>query len=367
MKRISNCIKSGFVLGLTSFSVLVFSSINAQEKRTNLAEKYTHVHKSFEKATCPIPRDNIKHFVYFSRDRESLKEHMFLSSPRFEGAQIMYSWRQLEPIRDGYDFSIIRDDIAYLKQHDKSLFIQLQDATFNPNYKAIPNYLLAQEFDWGATRQYNDNDEPEGWVSKRWNESVQNRFALLLKALGREFDGIIRGINLQETSIGVNQEIDQSFTQEAYLKGLKKNMLAMKKAFPESITLIYANFIPGEWLPFKDMGYLKEIYRYGEDIGVGLGAPDLMPDRKGQLNHALALMHEGQYSVPLGIAVQDGNYIGKTGSDFDYEEGLDYGESTRKNRVPMLHAFAKYFLNIDYIFWSNQFPYIEEDVLSCFN
>ncbi len=359
--------KSAFIHSKISFALLTFVTVNAQVKRANPAEKYMHVHERFEKAICPIPKDSLKHFVYFSRDRESVKDHMFLNSPRFEGAQIMYSWRQLEPSMGSYDFSVIREDIAYLKQHDKSLFIQLQDATFDPKYKAIPNYLMTQEFDQGATLQYNDNDEPEGWVSKRWNKSVQNRFALLLKALGREFDGIITGINLQETSIGVNHEIDQSFSQEAYLKGLKKNMLVMKKAFPESITLIYANFIPGEWLPFRDMGYLREIYRYGEEIGVGLGAPDLMPDRKGQLNHALALMHEGRYSVPLGIAVQDGNYIGKTGSDLDYKEDLDLGVDSRKNRVPMLHAFAKHFLKVDYMFWSNQSPYIEEDVLSCYH
>ncbi|WP_396590940.1 hypothetical protein [Allomuricauda sp. R78024] len=366
MKRTNNNLNIKFILGRLLF-VLVFGAINAQEKQTNSAEKYMDVHKVYGKAVCPIPKDSLKHFVYFSRDRESIKEHMFLSHPRFDGAQIMYSWRQLEPTRDSYDFSVIKEDIAYLKKNGKSLFIQLQDATFNTKYKAIPSYLTTEEFNQGATLQYNDNNEPEGWVSRRWNESVQNRFALLLKALGKEFDGIIAGINLQETSIGVKQETDKSFSEEAYVEGLKKNMSAMRKAFPESITLIYANFIPGEWLPFKDMGYLKEIYRYGEEIGVGLGAPDLMPDRKGQLNHALALMHEGQFSVPLGIAVQDGNYIGKTGSDLDYEEDLDFGKSNRKNRVPLLHAFAKHFLRVNYMFWSNQSPYIEEDVLSCYH
>jgi len=181
---------------------------------------------------------------------------------------------------------------------------------------------------------------------------------LLLKALGEEFDGKIEGINLQETSIGVR---DSSFSQLGYIAGLKENMLALKKGFPTSTTMIYANFIPGEWLPWDDKGYLRGIYQYGEQIGVGLGGPDLMVTRKAQLNHALAMMHEGHFTVPLGIAVQDGNYIGETG---------DIDEETKKkphvNIVPMLHAFAKDFLRVKYMFWSNQEPYFTTDVLSCF-
>ena len=107
-------------------------------------------------------------------------------------------------------------------------------------------------------------------------------------------------------------------------------MLALKKAFPSSTTMIYANFIPGEWLPWNDKGYLRSIYQYGEEIGVGLGGPDLMVTRKGQLNHALAFMHEGQYTVPIGIAVQDGNYIGKTGADADYDESTIKEKSHEK-------------------------------------
>ncbi|GAL34706.1 hypothetical protein JCM19240_4256 [Vibrio maritimus] len=34
----------------------------------------------------------------------------------------------------------------------------------------------------------------------------------------------------------------------------------------------YANFMIGEWLPWEDKGYLKSIYEYGQQIGVGLGA-----------------------------------------------------------------------------------------------
>ncbi len=135
-------------------------------------------------------------------------------------------------------------------------------------------------------------------------------------------------------------------------------MLDLKNAFPNSTTLQNANFMPGEGLPWEDLGYLRSIYEYGEEIGVGLSAPDLMIQNRNQLNNALAMMHEGDFSVPIAISVQDGNYIGKTNNHDVIDE--------RNNIVPMLHAFAKDFLRVDYMFWSHQEPYFTEDVIPCF-
>ena len=340
------------LLVLAVFSVVC----SAQEK--NLSERYIDAYKKYIDATCPIKEDSIQHFVYFTKDRELIQDHPFLSHSMFKGAQIMYSWRDLESEKGKYDFSTLKKDYEYLKKYGKKLFIQLQDVTFNPKYKAVPDYLLTVEYDGGAVMQYNDDGKPEGWVAKRWNKKVRERFSLLLQALGEEFDGKIEGINLQETSIGVK---DSSFSEVEYINGLKENMLALKKAFTISVTMIYANFIPGEWLPANDKGYLRSIYQYGEKIGVGLGGPDLMVKRKGQLNHALAMMHEGHYTVPLGIAIQDGNYIGETGN-IDEETK----KKTHDNIVPLLHAFAKDFLKVNYMFWANQDPYFKTDVLSCF-
>ena len=337
---------------------IVLISIPATAQKVKYSERYLNSYKLYENAGCPIAKDDIKNFVYFARDREAIHNHPFINNSRFEGAQIMYSWRQLETQKDHYDFSIISDDFNYLKSNGKKLFIQLQDATFSTKYKAVPDYLESEEYNGGAIYQRGESGNPEGWVAKRWNKNVQERFARLLIALGRAFDGQIEGINLQESSIGVSNEFDKSFTPAVYVESLKINMLALKKAFPKSTTMQYANFMPGEWLPKNDKGYLKSIYQYGQKIGVSLGAPDLMVHRKGQLNHALAMMHEKDYTVPLGIAVQDGNYIGQTGTVEIINE--------HKNIVPLLHAFASDFLKIKYMFWANQEPYFEQDVLPCF-
>lgn len=351
------------------FGFLLCAS-NCYANWDNPSERYAHAYKQYIQAPCPILQNDIKHFVYFARDRNALKDHPLLTHNRFSGAQIMYLWSKLEPTEGKYDFSAIQHDYDYLKKFGKKLFIQLQDATFNPKVRGVPEYLNTSEYDGGSIPQLNDFGKADGWSAKRWNNKVQNKFALLLAALGSAFDGKIEGLNLQETAIGVSPGRDPSFTYSGYRDAIKANMLSMRKAFTRSTPMQYANFMPGEWLPWEDKGYLRSIYEYGEKIGVALAAPDLMVKRKGQLNHALAMMHEHKYSTSLGIAVQDGNYVGLTGADFTQGSKLHGQENKiiekRRNIVPLLHAFAADFMKVNYMFWVNQKPYFEEDVLTCF-
>jgi hypothetical protein len=357
----------GKIILLTLLIGIVTIPVHGQSRISS--NRYNNTYKQYMDATCPLENDNIKHFVYFARDREAIHNHPFLKIKRFVGAQIMYPWELLEPQKGTYDFSIIWEDYKYLLQQKKKLFIQLQDATFRPDYIGIPKYLLTDEFNGGAFPQIAENGDTAGWVAKRWNQKVQNRFTLLLQALGKEFDGKVEGINLQESSIEINlqenskgtfNDADTTFSPERYSESIKINMLSLKKAFPKSTTMQYANFMPGEWLPWNDKGYLLSIYNYGEEIGVGLGGPDLMVKNKGNLNHTVAMMHERKYKVALGIAIQDGNYIGKTG-DVQVNES-----DTKENIVPLLHAFAKDFLKVNYMFWVNQEPYFSEYVIPCF-
>ena len=81
--------------------------INVFGQSENPANRYLDAYKQYLNATCPLKPDSIKHFVYFARDRELIHNHPFLNIQRFVGAQIMYSWKQLEPKKGQYDFSII--------------------------------------------------------------------------------------------------------------------------------------------------------------------------------------------------------------------------------------------------------------------
>ena len=344
---------------------MVSAPLAKAQNWNNPADRYLQSYKQYENATCSTLKSQIKHYVYFIKERQAIKDHPFLQNHAFDGAQIMYSWRELEPEQGQYDFTSIEEDLSYLKKFNKKLFIQLQDASFSMNNNPVPKYLTTGKFAGGAVNHY-ENSKPVGWVAKRWDKTVQATFADFLSALGKEFDGRIEGINLQETALSIDTKKVTDFSESDYVAGLKANMLSLKAAFPTSTTMIYANFVPGEWLPWEDKGYLKSLYAYGDEIGVGLGAPDLMVTRKGQLNHALAQMHENELSVPLGIAVQDGNYIGKTGADSGYKKSRN-AKQNAKSLVPMLHAFADGFLGVDYMFWVNQSPYFEKEVLPCFS
>jgi hypothetical protein len=239
----------------------------------------------------------VHHYVFFGQDREKIREDLsFLETRALEGAQIAYSWKQLEPNQDEYDFSAIREDLKFLTSKGKKLFVQLQDVTFSERWVPVPKYLLRDPlYNGGADHQYNykAGDEAHattsGWAARRWDPAVQQRFHKLLFALGKEFDGRIEGINLAESSVNFGDTgrlFPKGFTPEIYRDAIITNLKALKRAFPKSTVLQYANFMPGEWLPTEDKGYLRAVYKAAQESKVGVGGPDLLPYRRAQLNHA---------------------------------------------------------------------------------
>lgn len=307
----------------------------------------------------------VHHYVFFGQDREKIREaSSFLETRALEGAQVRYSWRQLEPEQDKYDFSLIRDDLSFLTSKGKRLFIQLQDVTFSESRINVPRYLLGDaRYNGGADKQYRvEGDDEEravvaGWMARRWDPAVQERFHKLLFALGREFDGRVEGINFAETSVGVGHSgrlFPKGFTFEVYREGIITNMKALRRAFPRSVVMQYANFMPGEWLPGEDRGHLRAVYKAAKELKVGVGGPDLLPHRRGQLNHSYPLIRDASGVVPTGIAVQDGNY-----AEPDPETG-------KPLTVPELLRFAKEYLRVDYIFWCTEEPYYSAQVIPFF-
>jgi len=82
-----------------------------------------------------------QHYVFFSRERLRIQERSFLDNPNIAGAQLKYTWRELEPVRDQYNLKLILDDLATLERHGKRLWIQLQDASFSRDSVLVPEYL----------------------------------------------------------------------------------------------------------------------------------------------------------------------------------------------------------------------------------
>jgi hypothetical protein len=295
-----------------------------------------------------------KHFIYFGRDNEEIHKPEFYSNPNISGAQITYIWKRIEPEKDTYDFEEIENDFAFLKSKGKKLFIQISDVSFVPDKINVPDYLLNDPvYNGGIAFQYEfKNDVPvkkAGSVSRRWDKNVSKRFHKLLKELGKKFNGKVEGINLPETSIEVSNP--EGFTNEVYRDAIKENMLVLKKAFPDSVTIQYANFMPGEFLPDEDHSYLRDLYKYAKEINVGMGGPDLLVYQKWQMNNSYSFIKDSAGFIITGIAVQDGNYDHinpKTNKKVTIKEIFDFGQN---------------YLKLNYIFWCIEEPYYSKEVL----
>jgi len=301
----------------------------------------------------------LHHYVFFNRDRDRIHEASFLDTHAFIGAQLKYSWRELEPHEGVYNFDEIERDLDFLNQHGKKLWIQLQDVSFDTTIVNVPGYLLADTtYHGGVSKQYEFQDDGtavlDGLVARRWDPAVQARMHKLYAALGERFDGRIAGINTPETAVGFASRgplRPTGYSPARYRDAVIENMRALKASFPESAVMVYANFMPGEGLPEHDKGYLRSVCEAAWKLGVEVGGPDLMPTKRGHRNHTLRFIGESRGKVPTGVAVQWGNY-----KQVDPKTG-------ERMSVEALMAFACDSLGVDTIFWSTQEPYYSKELI----
>ena len=79
--------------------------------------------KNLEKNVNTTVKWHPGHYSLVSDDKTP-REHYIQG--KFLGLQKKYPWKQLEPKKGVYDFSIIHSDLQYLQKHGKRLVIQLQ-------------------------------------------------------------------------------------------------------------------------------------------------------------------------------------------------------------------------------------------------
>jgi hypothetical protein len=126
-------------------------------------------------------------FLFLGGDESRLYSSKF-NNECVKGAQIIYSWKQLEPKKGVYDFTKIKDDLLYLNKKNKKLFIQLQDRSFEPTVFNVPDYIREDKiYHGGVAIQYDFPGEGKpittGWVARVWDPAVRERFQLLVKKL----------------------------------------------------------------------------------------------------------------------------------------------------------------------------------------
>ena len=292
-----------------------------------------------------------QHFIFFAHERERIRDTAFLQHPRIAGAQLKYTWRELEPERDAYDFRGVLSDLAVLERHGKRLWIQLQDVSFSER-QVVPDYLLSDPAFGGGVARQSEEGKFAGLAARRWDPAVRERFNRLLYALAAAVDGRIEGLNLAETAVGFEEaHLPAGFTFENYAHGIREIMTAARSAFQRSHVVIYANFMPGEGPPDRARGFLRGVYAHAQQIGMGVGGPDLLPHRPWQQKHSLPLIAARGPGIIAAVAVQDGNLADRNRAT---------GERVT---VAELYGYAVKTLRLDYIFWGTQEPYYSKVVI----
>jgi hypothetical protein len=276
-----------------------------------------------------------------------------LARPDIGGVQVVYNWKGLETAKGQYDFSAIEADLAISKSLNKKMFIQVQDRFFNPKARNIPDYMLTEaEYEGGLTPQFDNPGENKpvgsGWVAQQWNPAVRARYQALLKALAEKFDGQVYGINLPETSIDLDPKHEpKGFSCDAYFSAEMENLAFARKAFEKSLVVQYVNFWPCEWE--NDHNYMGRLFDYAAKNNVGLGGPDIVPNRKAQMKNSYPFFnkYKGKLNY-VGLAVQ--------------EPTLTYKNPTTKKPFTKeeFTAFAQDYLGASVIFWSTATPWLKK-------
>lgn len=299
--------------------------------------------------------------MFIGMDREQLQDtSKWATNGLFDGAQIAYSWNQLEHEKDKYDFSMVEEDLELLQKYGKKLFIQIQDVSFQMKWNFAPLYLLKDSiYHGGANKQYLFETYEEkkftelGWVVRRWDTAVQKRLHKLYAALGKAFDGRVEGVNTEETAatFGGGPLHPPGFSFARYKDAFIENILALKRAFPKSTVMVYANFMPGGYLPYQDATLLKAVYDAAWKNNIAVGGPDLFPYKEEQMQNSYQYIRQSHGKVATGLAVQDGNYT--------YTNPKTNGPVKASN----IYEFAQNYLQLSYVFWGTEQPYFDRETL----
>jgi hypothetical protein len=261
----------------------------------------------------------------------------------FRGVQKTYTWRDLEPEKDRYDFAAIRADLAFLSKHDQRLVIQVQTKTFGGGQNDCPAYLSAPEYDGGVYRTR--------WGSFNpiiWNEKVNERLNALYTQLGSVLDRepFLEAVVIPEsaTTFGNADREKLHYTGEGYVRAVEAGMQALRDAFPTTVVMQYVNMPPEAIEPLADFAKMHR---------VGFGGPDIYPT-----DPVLTNPQRGVYRlyaplsgiVPLGAAVQQNDYTQKTA----------FRGGGAETPVREIYEFGRDRLRLNYIFWGTRAGYLEK-------
>jgi hypothetical protein len=228
------------------------------------------------------------------------------------------------------------------------MYVEVLDRFFQPTARYLPGYLLEEpQYGGGLARQVQTEPAMSGWVARQWDPRVRARFQALLKALARRFDGRIRGIILTETAVSFDHDRPVDFDCDRYFAAEEENALAARRAFRRSYVVQYVNFWPCE--SGSSRRYMSRFFDFAAANRIGVGGPDVVPWRPGQMLNSYAYIRVYQDKVPVvAMAVQE--------PTLEYLKPATAKPFTRQE----FERFAITYLGVDDLFWSKDSPWLRD-------
>ncbi len=249
-------------------------------------------------------------------------------------------WSDLEGTPGAYDFSLIDAQLEACRRHGKRFFCTLAEKTFNRPDSPAPGYI-ASDYDGVA-----EMSSASGKTARIWEARVLERFCLLIDELGAKYDGdpYFVGIEFMETAFNCDpkEELRRGFAAEDYDQAYKTLLGRARKAFPTSVIIQEINYLPS-----GERG-LAELAAFCAENGIGLGGPDLYPDKERDRNqrripaYDFFPLYAGE--IPLASDVQYPEYAG---SLWIGGKKRRIGEFTPQGILDMALGTLK----LNYVFW----------------
>ena len=127
--------------------------------------------------------------------------------------------------------------------------------------------------------------------------------------------------------------------------GEMENLAYARKAFSQSHVVQYVNFWPCEWN--NDRNYMGRLFAFASANNIGLGGPDIVPNRKAHMKNAYPFFNQYKDKLALvAMAVQE--------PTLTYRNPATGKPFTRNEFV----QFAENYLGADIIFWSTSSPWL---------
>lgn len=267
-----------------------------------------------------------------------------LAVSAFRGVVIRYTWPELEPQKDMYDFSAIENHLTELASRNKQLIVLLETKSFNLTKEIVPDYIKTTPIYEGGIFPIGayGSKITKGYNIKMWNSYVQGRLRALIRNMGQHFNihPNFEGFGLTETAMGTPIEPLTTSQTDAFYGNLMILNQRMRYRFPNTMTFQFVNY---------PRSILETYVNSLQTMGSALGAPDVFPDEPGLNFPGSQYSPRGLYTyyperaglMPLAIQIEEPNYLNTRLDGTGHQPSI--GE---------LLTFARDTLKVNYLFWT---------------